>query len=162
MELIISGAVVLLVGSFAAWKLLRRSQPGKMRSATPASPVAAQPSMARQQPPTTARPQASVTPPAQAPAQQPHKAQAAAQTTAKAQVAEKSAVTPGPAPVEALELPHANKAVAAAKPAQGQKAVAPVAATSHSAKDDAEDWLLPSLSTKGSDDADTELVLEDD
>jgi hypothetical protein len=164
MELLIGGAVVLLVGSFAAWKLLRKSAPSQTDAAAPAPAIPARPSAARQEAPQASPSQASAPPPVKTKAEQPRKDQDIRQITVKGHAAQQPAATPVPAHVEPLDPPQASKAAAPAKTAQGQPAAASAAETRPSAKDEAEDWLgaIPSLTARGNDDADTELVLEDD
>jgi hypothetical protein len=164
MDLIIGGAVILLVGSFAAWKLLRRSGPNETRAAASAPPVTTQPSKAREDAPAVSRTQTCATPSSEAQAKPPQQVHDYCQTTAKTQAAKAPAAPPVPAHVASPDKPRANKAVAATKTPQSQNAAALAAEARPGAKDEGEDWLgfVPSLTAKGNDDADTELVLEDD
>ena len=164
MELVIGGVVILLVGSFAAWKLLHKGEPSAPVVGTPAEHGAAKPRSLQSDVAEVARQQTVATPPVTAKAERPKKLQATQQPATTVQKHETPKEPPVDVHVEPLQGPSSRKVAEPAKvqKAQSTPATAPEAAAH--AKVETEDWLgfVPSLTAKGGDDDDTELVLEDD
>lgn len=164
MELVIGGAVILLGGALVVWKLLHKSAPSETTSSTIDAAVTEWLSKARANVSEGSEAQAVAIVPAQAEAEQPQKSQDNRQATAKVLVPEEPQQAPAAAHTEPLDMPPVNKIVEPASTSPVQNATARVEEAPLNSKDDAEDWgrLVSSLTAKGSEDDDTELVLEED
>jgi hypothetical protein len=164
MELVIGGAVILLVGSFVVWKLLHKSEPKEPASTTFDSAANTWLSKTREDGSEAAFTQVVAVAPVSDETAQPAEVHESHQETAKAPVVAAPQKAPASTHVEALETPRANKVAEQVNPAQSQKTAVPAEAPLLSAKDEAEDWLgfVPSLTAKGGEDADTELVFDED
>ena len=161
MEFVIGGVVILLVGSFAVWKLLRKGESSTSAIAAPEGREPAQPRRTLNDAAEVTRQQPAAVAPSRAAAEPPKQAQAPTPPPAKAPEAKAAKASPVAVHVEPLDVPKVAEAVKAPG-TQSARTTAPEA--SASAKVETEDWLgfVPSLTAKTGDDDDTELILEDD
>jgi hypothetical protein len=164
MVLVISGVVILLVGSFVAWKLLHKGEPSAPAVVTPEEQRTAKQRLAHDDTAPVAPPQTLAAPPVAVEAEPAPKLPAVQQPAATVQKRETPKEAPVEVHVEPLHGLSSHKAAETAKVPGTQHAPAMAPETAAHAKVETEDWLgfVPSLTAKGGDDDDTELVLEVD